>query len=458
MALDPNAQGNPYVVPVTFGGQQGAERVQYPEAPQWMRQLAPPLAGPGTSVAVARQMAESGASGSDIFYHTGWFRGADGAWQWVLPDRDAKLNRSYFNVTPAQAEKVITPPTKNYKGYTSPARPETLAMLPGVSALLPSVLQHPTLYQAYPELSIATVSRMPPNEDGGTVIADYNRSKNAIRLSSGHSEQEIASVLLHELQHGVQGVEGFAAGGDKDYFLPSDYYSRHDTARQGIKQVRDEAAKVLGTNGAYDLINRIEMKVLDDNNDPDVARRTAADAAKLPPGLYDKMVNAVAVMYPLELENKAAFQKYRDLVGETQSRKVQTEYETGNYDQYPPDMPGFSPGDKQIVRYPGQYKNFTPGKQYQLVPDTPIQLTPVEHDPFEGMPIRLTPVEHDPFAMPNTSIPPQSQMPLPASPAVALDTNAYALPTVGNDKWSWGDQAPAPTPQPNVAPVNTVSY
>jgi hypothetical protein len=424
-------------------------------------------------VTAAKQLASQGVPDKNIFYQTGWFRGADGTWQWVLPDRGAALNRSNFDVTPAVPPKVIVAPYKHASGamdsgYTRPGTPETLALRPG-EYKLPDVLQHPALYQAYPKLADATVSPLPAREDKGSLMADYNPATNKVRLASGRSEQELTSTLLHELEHGVQKIEGFAPGGGDSMFLPTGHYSQLDAVLKSQDTAKAEAAKTLGQDDANYLMYYLRRKLVYSDNDPSIQENLNRLRSKLPADVYDQATKAAAAQYPLELDEDSAFQKYQNLAGETQSRKVQAEYEGQNWDQYPPDMPGFVPGNQQLIRDPSapyhQPILTTPGKQYDLVSvdhdpfaapaGSSIQLTPVGHDPFTQSappgPVTLTPVDQDPFAMPNTSLPSQSQMPVPVMPATAItSTSDLAAQAQGN-------QPPMPQDQPMVQPVNTVT-
>ena len=154
---------------------------------------------------------------------------------------------------------------------------------------------------------------------------------------------------------------------------------------------------------------------------------------KLPPDVLKQYMSAFYGMKNMEREDDVNFDKYQKLAGETQSRKVQAEYASGNYDQYPPEMPGFAPPEEQIIRRRDPVTSkitLDPGVRYQEVDHdpfavapagTPMQLVPVEHDPFKQQappgPLTLTPVDQDPFAMqPAASLPAQPQMPVPAMP------------------------------------------
>ena len=467
-------QQNPNTQQVMFGGEQAAVRLgTSAETPAWVKSAAPPASGPGMPVEAAKDLADKGVSGRDVFYQTGWFRGADGTWQWVLPDAQAKLNTGQFDTSPATpAEVIIKPYTsasgQQRPGYTRPAKPETLTLKPSAETrTLPDVLDHPELYNAYPELRTATVERLPPDKDGGGLIAAYDRTDNKVMLSANRSEPEIVSTLLHEMQHGVQKFEGMAPGGSDSMFLPVGYYDRLDAAREGIKQARDATAKIIDPDTADSLTNLLIEKWVHNDNTP--ANNEAIDwyKRKLPSKDYNALVEAVSAMYPVQLDKDRAYTRYQNLVGETQSRKVQTEYETGNYNQYPPDMPNFAPPEQQIIRQRGKYgTDLTPGRQYQEVDHDPFVPpaeagSPMTLTPTEGDPWKFNYTEHpgDPFAMPDSSnyqLPAQQQMPLPVVPAQPTAALSPSGPDSGdaNLKWSWGNEYAAPAPNNPADPQN----
>jgi hypothetical protein len=83
-----------------------------------------------------------------------------------------------------------------------------------------SVFEHPTAYEAYPDLGDVTIRR-----DGSKSVADYSGSYNSaddsIELSVPRSKADLEaarSVNLHELQHAIQNREGWAKGGNPEMF------------------------------------------------------------------------------------------------------------------------------------------------------------------------------------------------------------------------------------------------
>lgn len=87
---------------------------------------------------------------------------------------------------------------------------------------LQDVLDHPELFKAYPDFNPKVVSIYDPKN--GTLAA-YDEELNTIYLNMATVNDEVKDTGLtlgqvvkdtglHEIQHGIQGIEGFARGGD----------------------------------------------------------------------------------------------------------------------------------------------------------------------------------------------------------------------------------------------------
>ena len=78
----------------------------------------------------------------------------------------------------------------------------------GVQVKLSDVLKHDELYAAYPELANIGVRGQPLS--GGSFLRD----KNLIKIGRDAKPEDQLSVLLHEVQHAIQGKEDFVRGGN----------------------------------------------------------------------------------------------------------------------------------------------------------------------------------------------------------------------------------------------------
>jgi hypothetical protein len=139
---------------------------------------------------LASKMTREGATPSTIWGETGWFRSpTDGKWRFEIPDNKAKMlghgldysREGDFGAGPAEA-----------------------------------MYQHPELYEAYPELKNVKLYNsvyLNPKKPNG--IGSFNERLNPQELEVSAKDLNTATdVGIHEMQHGVQGIENFARGGN----------------------------------------------------------------------------------------------------------------------------------------------------------------------------------------------------------------------------------------------------
>lgn len=140
----------------------------------------------------AKQRIAAGENPETVRRDTGWFKGNDGKWRYEISDADAKFIG------------------KDDLEQAAEADPYKLAEMP-----LGDVLDHPALFAAYPKLRNITVAYEATSAAAGDLYfgASYNSADNTISLGNGLTNEQMASALLHEIQHGIQTIEGFATGG-----------------------------------------------------------------------------------------------------------------------------------------------------------------------------------------------------------------------------------------------------
>lgn len=126
---------------------------------------------------MAKKMEEEGKTRREIYDETGWFRGADDKWRFEIDD--SQMQYRYAGV-------------------------------PGISAYL----QNTELFEAYPELRDVTI-KFEKLKNG--VKGIYNKEENKITLDESLKE-EPGTVLLHEIQHAIQRIEGHASGANREYW------------------------------------------------------------------------------------------------------------------------------------------------------------------------------------------------------------------------------------------------
>ncbi|WP_312271590.1 LPD23 domain-containing protein [Pseudomonas sp.] len=145
---------------------------------------------PLLALADARLRLELGEKAESVWQATGWLHGSDGKWRFEIDDSAA----SVLTATPLRAN--------------------------GEAVQLDQVIDHPILFNAYPELRSITVSLDMTLSDGAYYPDERHISLGAESPSQQGISDKQLSALLHEMQHAIQSSEAFATGGsNKDSTL-----------------------------------------------------------------------------------------------------------------------------------------------------------------------------------------------------------------------------------------------
>ena len=134
-------------------------------------------------LADAERMEQGGADSETVRRETGWYRGYDGKWRFEIDD--SKL-------------RFINHREESRRTWK-----------------LDELIRHDALFAAYPELRNYTVLNF-GIADG--VEAAFYPGLNRITLDPQLNRAEKRAALIHEIQHAIQVIEGFAAGSSTDYW------------------------------------------------------------------------------------------------------------------------------------------------------------------------------------------------------------------------------------------------
>lgn len=156
-------------------------------------------AGPKATIKIslfqeAIELDSNGVNSEEIRQKTGWFKGYDGMWRFEIDDSLMKLKSL----------------DKNLTSYT-----------------LGDLIVHDKLFGAYPSLKSMKVI-VTKLEVGR---ASYNAKDNKIRidkalfgnLNDTNVVNKLKKILIHEIQHAIQDIEGFAGGSTPNYWLSAIY-------------------------------------------------------------------------------------------------------------------------------------------------------------------------------------------------------------------------------------------
>jgi hypothetical protein len=278
-----------------------------PEAKTWRK----------TEAFKAAQMEKAKASPEEIWKATGTFRGPDGFWRQEIDDSASKFVNAAGIAAKAQAlrderaalKETLRPDRSGQgdlfpKQLTEARRPirareaelnkelnvETYGptMSPEYRGnFAPYAYEHGPLYEAYPQLRRDVVTQGGRSGSDG-VYGTYDKGR--MEITRAGLLNDPRSTATHEFQHAVQDIEGFSPGGNTDY----------------ARRLGQEAMARIESHN--DLM-RIAAQHLDDP----VMRKQ-----------YDEAMAARQALLPSALGAVDPYQAYRNLLGETEARAVQS--------------------------------------------------------------------------------------------------------------------------------------
>lgn len=174
------------------------------------------------SLANAKEMLADGVDSEIIRKETGWFKGYDSKWRFEIDDSKIKIafNGKYSRNPEIRRYNELV--EKVYFANTATKEEQAeLRLLDekiGNRTITPDslgdLIDAPELFAAYPELQDLGIN-FTDNTDG---VASYHPGLKEITMpkSLKRDARYAKKTLLHEIQHAIQDIEGFAAGGSLD--------------------------------------------------------------------------------------------------------------------------------------------------------------------------------------------------------------------------------------------------
>lgn len=244
------------------------------------------------NLAVARQMEEAGKTEKEIRLTTGWERGKDKKWRCEIEDKGFGIDKAIFNSLKG-GENYDTVKLTEIIGEDSP------------------------LLKAYPQLQNIDVARNDINSKGA-----YSSGGNGqITINDKLTHLSAKSVLLHEIQHAIQDIEGFARGGNDKMFSDKTVSKNkelivqiQDVASYLFDKLPDEVKKYAREINRGENIDE-NYKELSKNKDAKIIWANYINAQKQIKELQSK---------PDDTVTETAHEQYRKLAGEVESRNVQS--------------------------------------------------------------------------------------------------------------------------------------
>jgi hypothetical protein len=251
------------------------------------------------ALARAEAMEKAGAYSDDIWTQTGWGRGADKHWRFEIDDSAARLN-----------------PSVMFEKYGP----------------VSDAFEHPALFAAYPKLAkdeaVIRSGDVPRGSYMGSRIDGVPGS--SVIAASGRNDASLRSTMLHELQHGVQDIEGFARGGSNIELRPG----------TPAWEIYQERLRAIATPRPFEEF--VRMAGYDD------LKQAAKDYKE-----YLKMTKKPSPMVDRAAQEYATTEAYRRLAGETEARNVQgrQDWSASQRLDIPPGFSQDIPTAEQIVRF-----------------------------------------------------------------------------------------------------------
>ena len=337
-----------------FIGEQGAERADHAE------EVSTRL----DNLSVAREMEADKKDAKAIKMATGWERGADGKWRYEIADMkefDRNGNLLYRKHHPDYAryielqDKDLNNLFEDGEELTGKEREEYEVLSKKYESdkfggekldnnhTLEAYVDAPELFKAYPELKDVGFRF---ENTGGNEIASYRIISNVFdvdkddvgeivvntgKVSKNTRTREVKSAVLHEMQHAIQEIEGFARGGSpKSMQRRFEAAKKEWRARAWADALRDKADEM----GEHYNQVAVEKALIDeykemgmDNEEwmPDKETRMKG-FNYFARGYADRSMDADIKNFRLNESTRADFSPYVEytrLGGEVESRNVE---------------------------------------------------------------------------------------------------------------------------------------
>jgi hypothetical protein len=237
------------------------------------------------NLARAQGLAEGGTENEAIRQKTGWFRGMDGKWRYEIPDHPKGI--------------------KKFKSKNKKPQPGEYK--------LGDIYDNEPLYRAYPQLRDMNVHRIIGMEEGA--LGGYDPDSKSIEINFLLSD--ISKTLMHEIQHAIQNIEGFARGGSSSEFSQQ---NSKQSILDGVETFRRMAFESIPEELKEDarIVNRGE-----DADGSSMARLQANPQAKVAWADYIRALEdarEISLRPESDFDGLSPDQQYELLAGEIEAR------------------------------------------------------------------------------------------------------------------------------------------
>lgn len=301
---------------------------------------------------LAEQMEQEGASREEIWKETGWTRTMDGqSWRFEIDNSEAEYRGggdAQFRKDHADYAEYQDLLQKMFEGTISESEMQRMEQLDDIwsgeyarlrervesgNATLADVLQHDSLYEAYPELRDVKVRL---ESDTGSKNGSYDPSTNTITISEDKPRDSAkVGTMLHEIQHAIQQIEGWESGASPEYWAAREY-ENGDTASDRAQELY---SRILNSLDKADQNKVIRYNELDREMEATFSADPESEAGKRyakyeaeQDKLYEELYKNEWFRRLLDLQRKmenpqsAYYEMYLNTAGEIEARNVSERY------------------------------------------------------------------------------------------------------------------------------------
>ena len=301
---------------------------------------------------IAEQMEQEGASREEIWQETGWTRTMDGKnWRFEIDNSEAEYRGggdAQFREAHADYAEYQDLLQKMFEGTISESEMQRMEQLDDIwsgeyarlrervesgNATLADVLQHDSLYEAYPELRNVKVRL---ESDTGSKNGSYDPRTNTITISEDKpGDSAKVGTMLHEIQHAIQQIEGWESGASPEYWAAREYESG-DTASDRAQELYSRILNSLDKADQnkvirYNELDREMEATFSADPESEAGKRYAkyeAEQDKLYEELYKNEWFRRLLDLQRQMENpqSAYYEMYLNTAGEIEARNVSERY------------------------------------------------------------------------------------------------------------------------------------
>jgi hypothetical protein len=301
------------------------------------------------NAARATQMANTGASPGRIFQETGLVQ---------VPTPNGMAWGRQISDAPAQMKSDVYDNLKDvFQHHAAKAKGQPIP-----EPTLADLLDHPELFQTYPELANLPVQRLSGLESFSGTKGSFNPATGTIKLAGKNQyftpeqlakqREEVSSTLLHEIQHAIQSIEQWPRGGSPSEFAKKGTAGAENQVKWAEKSldqlVRSKMEELkLPRPSEYSLeylmanVRKFKTegeKALKYYDAPFVEKiKTLANLPEF--SSFEKIYTKLDKVKKKVLNRRQQeFEKYQSLAGEAQSRATQAQFlldkQTGTSSSY----------------------------------------------------------------------------------------------------------------------------